>query len=138
MLAKEGKNVVVTDILMEEVGKVAHELKEYGTKTLALQADVSNAKDVELNTSASLEVTDPSFAPALRRVVSVSCVGSGLVVSLTTQRWHQFFAAGVLNHNCDGLQYLCLGVESRVLSRRVGFRDVAEARKYEPSAAGWT
>lgn len=98
----------------------------------------SNARDVELNTSASLEVTDPSFAPALRRVVSVSCVGSGLVVSLTTQRWHQFFAAGVLNHNCDGLQYLCLGVESRVLSRRVGFRDVAEARKYEPSAAGWT
>jgi 3-oxoacyl-[acyl-carrier protein] reductase len=47
MLAKEGKNVVVTDILMEEVGKVAQELKEYGTKTLALQADVSNAKDVE-------------------------------------------------------------------------------------------
>lgn len=39
----------------------------------------------------------------------------------------------------DSLEYLCLGVESRILARRTRFKDAAAAKDYrEPSAAGWT
>lgn len=46
-LAKEGCNIVVSDINQEDSEKVAKELKELGVKTLAVKCDVSSKAEVE-------------------------------------------------------------------------------------------
>lgn len=45
-LAKEGYNVVVSDINEENCQKVAEEVTEFGAKSLAVKCDVSNSTDV--------------------------------------------------------------------------------------------
>ena len=98
----------------------------------------SGVRDVAMSMSGSLGTVALSSAPAARSVVSVSCAGTGLVVNLTTRQYHQYYAAGVLNHNCDSLQYLCLGVENRMIGRQVQrLRGLVETPP-EPRAAGWT
>lgn len=46
-LAKEGADVVVTDILNEGIEELSHEISKMGRKTLALTADQSRYEDVE-------------------------------------------------------------------------------------------
>lgn len=46
-LAKEGYNIVVSDITMEDCEKVAGQIKEAETQALAVKCDVSNKKEVE-------------------------------------------------------------------------------------------
>lgn len=100
----------------------------------------SSARDVANSTSASCAVPARSSTLAVKRVVSVSSAGRGVVVSLTIPDGHQFFSGGVLSHNCDGLQYLALGVGSstlaRQLARRAGHGVVPERARITPAA--WT
>ena len=46
-MVKEGAAVVIADILPEEVARVAKELKAIGGKTLGIQTDVTQKKEVE-------------------------------------------------------------------------------------------
>lgn len=46
-LAKEGADVVVNDIRMENAQRVADELRDLGAKSLAVVADVSRSEDVQ-------------------------------------------------------------------------------------------
>jgi 3-oxoacyl-[acyl-carrier protein] reductase len=46
-LAKEGCDLVVSDINQEDCEKVAEEIKKLGVKSLAVKCDVSNKKEVE-------------------------------------------------------------------------------------------
>ncbi len=46
-LAKEGMNIVISDILHEEAVKTAAEIEKTGVRTLAIKTDVANAKDAE-------------------------------------------------------------------------------------------
>lgn len=46
-LASQGLNVVVSDVLYNELLKVAENLESMGVKSLAVKADVSNKEDVE-------------------------------------------------------------------------------------------
>ncbi len=46
-LAKEGINVVISDIMGEEAEKTAREIEKSGVRTLALKADVSSSRDAE-------------------------------------------------------------------------------------------
>ena len=48
LLAKEGcEAVAVTDIIMEDVEMTAAAIKELGTKSIALKADITNAAEVD-------------------------------------------------------------------------------------------
>jgi len=46
-LAREGANVVVSDISQEDCQKVVDEIEKLGSKGLALKCDVSSSDDVE-------------------------------------------------------------------------------------------
>lgn len=89
--------------------------------------------------SVRFEATDLTSVHAAKSVASVCSAGNGLVVSLTTQNSHQFYSGGVLNHNCDALQYLCLGTESRALA--IQLRSATAPQRppaQEPSALAWS
>ena len=46
-LAREGMNIVISDIMGEEAGKTAREIAETGVRTLAVTTDVSKSHDAE-------------------------------------------------------------------------------------------
>lgn len=46
-LAQEGCNIAICDLNKETLEKTANEIRELGVKVLALQADVTNAQDIE-------------------------------------------------------------------------------------------
>ena len=46
-LAREGVNIVISDIMGEEAGKTAREIAETGVRTLAVTTDVSKSHDAE-------------------------------------------------------------------------------------------
>jgi 3-oxoacyl-[acyl-carrier protein] reductase len=46
-LAKEGMNIVISDIMGEEAGKTAREIEQMGVRTLAVTTDVSKSRDAE-------------------------------------------------------------------------------------------
>jgi 3-oxoacyl-[acyl-carrier protein] reductase len=46
-LAKEGVNIVISDIMHEEAVKTAAEIEKSGVRVLAIKTDVSSAKDAE-------------------------------------------------------------------------------------------
>ena len=46
-LAKEGANVVISDINLKEAKQVAKEIEELGRKTLAVKTDVTSKNDVD-------------------------------------------------------------------------------------------
>lgn len=82
-----------------------------------------NVKRVELTTSnafasfaeSPLIATDTSKKPPARVRVLTSCSAeSGSVYNLSVQGQPEYFANGVLVHNCDSLLYLLLGVHKTV------------------------
>jgi len=76
------------------------------------------------------------------RVVRADVLPGGDVYNLTTERTHLYYAAGVLCHNCDALQYLCLGTDGslrgRVMNQIRRLAGAANRAGPAPSAAGWT
>jgi 3-oxoacyl-[acyl-carrier protein] reductase len=46
-LAREGMNIVISDIMGEEAGKTAHEIEKTGVRALAVTTDVSKSRDAE-------------------------------------------------------------------------------------------
>ncbi len=46
-LARDGMNIVVSDIMGEEAAKTAREIESSGVRTLAIKADVSSRRDAE-------------------------------------------------------------------------------------------
>jgi 3-oxoacyl-[acyl-carrier protein] reductase len=46
-LAREGMNIVISDIMHEEAAKTAAEIEKSGVRALAVKTDVSSAKDAE-------------------------------------------------------------------------------------------
>jgi 3-oxoacyl-[acyl-carrier protein] reductase len=46
-LAREGMNIVISDIMGEEAGKTAHEIEKTGVRALAVTTDVSKSHDAE-------------------------------------------------------------------------------------------
>jgi hypothetical protein len=115
-------------------------------RTLSGQPDILpsssplfSVKDAGRPTSVRFEATDLTSVHAAKSVVNVSSAGKGLVVSLTTQSSHQFYSGGVLNHNCDALQYLCLGTESRALAIQLRSTTIPQRPPLpEPSALAWS
>jgi 3-oxoacyl-[acyl-carrier protein] reductase len=46
-LAKDGMNIVISDIMGEEAGKTAREIEKMGVRVLAVSTDVSKSRDAE-------------------------------------------------------------------------------------------
>ena len=46
-LAKEGLNIVVSDIMHDEAKQTARELEDFGIKAIAIKTDISKVEDVE-------------------------------------------------------------------------------------------
>jgi 3-oxoacyl-[acyl-carrier protein] reductase len=46
-LAREGMNIVISDIMGEDAGKTAHEIEKTGVRALAVTTDVSKSRDAE-------------------------------------------------------------------------------------------
>jgi len=94
----------------------------------------TDARCAELPTPERSESPITCGTTAPLRVIKRSYVGSGRVYNLTTKRSHLYYAGGILVHNCDSLQYLCMNVGltsgQQVTDRRREIKSV--------SAAGWT
>lgn len=53
----------------------------------------------------------------------------GRVYNMTTERTHVYYANGVLNHNCDSLQYACLHADN---GSAFGAKHVSSRKEIKP------
>ena len=87
-LAQDGADVVVNDVNLENVNKVAEEIKLLGRKSLAIVADVSKGNEV-------YEMVDQVVAEFGKIDIMVANAGIAqvkLVVELTEEDWDRVFA----------------------------------------------
>ncbi|HLP59440.1 MAG TPA: 3-oxoacyl-[acyl-carrier-protein] reductase [Candidatus Deferrimicrobium sp.] len=88
-LAKEGLNVVVSDVLFEEAGIVATELeKNFGVKSIAVKTDVSNVEEV--NNLIKTTVTQWGSVDFL--INNAGVTRDNLTVRMSEQEWDMVLA----------------------------------------------
>jgi 3-oxoacyl-[acyl-carrier protein] reductase len=108
-LAKEGLNVVVSDVLIDDAAEVARELVEsYGVKAIALKADVSNAEDAEkLIKTAVEELGSVDFL-----INNAGVTRDNLAVRMSEKEWDM-----VLDINLKGT-FLCSQFASKEMMKK--------------------
>ena len=111
-LAKEGLNVVVSDILFDDAKKVANELKEkFGVKSIALKTDVSCAEDANV----LIKTTVDEFGSVDFLINNAGVTRDNLAVRMSEQEWDM-----VLNINLKGT-FLCSQAASiEMMKKRFG------------------
>ncbi len=90
-LVKEGANVVVADVSLEDCQKVANEVQAAGGKALAVKCDVSQKADVQ-------EMFAKAIAEFGRVDILVNNAAIGVIkpfVRLTEEDWDKVFAVNV-------------------------------------------
>ncbi len=108
-LAKEGLNVVVSDILFEEVQNVANELKEtFGVTSIAVKTDISCAKDAEK----LIKTTVDELGSVDFLINNAGVTRDNLAVRMSEQDWDM-----VLNINLKGT-FLCSQAASREMMKQ--------------------
>jgi len=111
-LAKEGANVVITDVNQEDCQKVADEIQNAGGKALATRCDISSKSEV----LAMVESTISRFG---RVDILVNNAASGVIkpfVRLTEEDWDHTFAV-----NLKGA-FLCSQAVARNMIKNGGGR----------------
>jgi len=117
-LAREGANVVVTDIDATNVAKVAEEAAVFGKETLALQVDVTKKTDVE-------QMVKGTVARFGRIDILVNNAGVGAVVPLVAadeETW-QF----VMDVNAKGTFLCSQAVARQMITQGEGGRIINNA-----------
>jgi len=111
-LAKEGLNVVVSDILFDDAKKVANELKEkFGVKSIAVKTDVSCAEDANV----LIKTTVDEFGSVDFLINNAGVTRDNLAVRMSEQEWDM-----VLNINLKGT-FLCSQAASiEMMKKRFG------------------
>jgi 3-oxoacyl-[acyl-carrier protein] reductase len=104
-LAREGANVVVSDISQEDCQRVVDEIKELGRKGLALKCDVSSSDDVE----DMVKRTVAEFGRIDILVNNAGILTFKPFLELTDEDWDK-----TLNVNLRG-QFLCARAAGRVM-----------------------
>ena len=104
-LAREGANVVVSDISQEDCQKVVDEIKKLGRKGLALKCDVSSSKDVDN----MVKRTVAEFDRVDILVNNAGILNFKPFLELTDEDWDK-----TLNVNLKG-QFLCARAAGRVM-----------------------
>lgn len=102
-LAREGANVVVSDISQKDCQKVVDEIEELGRKGLALKCDVSSSDDVEN----MVKRTVAEFGRVDILVNNAGILTSNPFLELTDEDWDK-----TLNVNLKG-QFLCARAAAR-------------------------
>jgi 3-oxoacyl-[acyl-carrier protein] reductase len=104
-MAREGANVVVSDISQEDCQKVVDEIEKLGRKGLALKCDVSSSDDVE----EMVERTVAEFGRVDILVNNAGILTFKPFLELTDEDWDK-----TLNVNLKG-QFLCARAVGRVM-----------------------
>jgi NAD(P)-dependent dehydrogenase (short-subunit alcohol dehydrogenase family) len=104
-LAREGANVVVSDISQEDCQKVVDEIKKLGRKGLALKCDVSSSDEVEN----MVKRTVAEFGRVDILVNNAGILTFKPFLELTDEDWDK-----TLNVNLKG-QFLCARAAGRVM-----------------------
>jgi len=102
-LAKEGANVVVSDISQEDCQKVVNEIKNLAGKGLALKCDVTSRDDVEV----MVKRTVAEFGRLDILVNNAGIIAFKPFLELTDEDWDS-----TINVNLKG-QFLCAQVAAR-------------------------
>ena len=106
-LAREGANVVVSDISQEDCQKVVDEIEELGRKGLALKCDVSSSDDIE----DMVKRTVAEFGRVDILVNNAGILTFKPFLELTDEDWDK-----TLNVNLRG-QFLCARAAARVMAK---------------------
>jgi 3-oxoacyl-[acyl-carrier protein] reductase len=104
-MAREGANVVVSDISREDCQKVVGEIEKLGRKGLALKCDVSDSEDVE----DMVKRTVTEFGRVDILVNNAGIMDFKPFLELTDEEWDK-----TLNVNLKG-QFLCARAVGRVM-----------------------
>jgi NAD(P)-dependent dehydrogenase (short-subunit alcohol dehydrogenase family) len=106
-LAREGANVVVSDVSQEDCQKVVDEIEKLGRKGLALKCDVSSRNDVE----DMVKRTVAEFGRVDILVNNAGILTFKPFLELTDEDWDK-----TLNVNLKG-QFLCARATARVMAK---------------------
>lgn len=108
-LAKEGLNVVVSDVMFDEAVTVAGQLKEaYGVEAFAVKTDVSNLEDV----NRLIKTTIERLGSIDYLVNNAGVTRDNLAVRMSEQEWDM-----VLDINLKGT-FLCSQAASREMMKK--------------------
>lgn len=111
-LAKEGLNIVVSDIMVDEAVNVAKELEEnFGVTAIAVKTDVSNAEDVEN----LIKTTVAQLGSVDFLVNNAGVTRDNLAVRMSEQEWDM-----VLNINLKGTFLCSQAAAKEMMKKRFG------------------
>jgi 3-oxoacyl-[acyl-carrier protein] reductase len=111
LLARNGANMVVSDINLEKVEKTAKEIELIGPKTIAIKVDVSNLKEVEQMVETILE----KFGKIDILVNNAGITRDKLILRMTEEDWD-----AVLNVNLKGTFHCTKAVVRHMAKQRSG------------------
>jgi 3-oxoacyl-[acyl-carrier protein] reductase len=111
-LAKEGLNVVVSDLLYDEAVTVANHLKEtYGVEAFAVKTDVSNLEDVERLVKTTIErLGSIDFL-----VNNAGVTRDNLAIRMSEKEWDM-----VLDINLKGTFFCSQSASKEMMKKRFG------------------
>ena len=109
--AKEGANVVVSDILFDAASDLAEKLGQNGTKTLVVKTDVSKKSDAENLTEATLK----EFGKIDILVNAAGIIKNTLLVDIEEEEWDQ-----ILNINAKGVYLVTQAVVPHMIAAKKG------------------
>ena len=109
--AREGAAVAVLDISGDRAAAVARQLRESGSRGIAVEADVSNAQDV----ARALEATSGQLGPVDVLVNAHGISPNRLLLEATEEEWDRTFAV-----NTRGTMLTCRAVGKQMIERGHG------------------
>jgi 3-oxoacyl-[acyl-carrier protein] reductase len=139
-LAREGANVMVNDIDIQTAEEVAKEIKSLGRKSLAIQVDVSDSKEV----NQMVQLTIEKFKRVDILVNNAAIIRRGSIEDLSEEDWNK-----VIDVNLKGTFNCMKAVVGIMKKQRYGkivnissiagkIGDLASALCYGASKAGMT
>jgi len=110
-MAREGANIIITDINLELASQTAVEISQLGVKTLALKMNVTSLEDVEAGAKKSLEV----FGSIDILVNNAGITKDTLFLRMKKEDWD-----AVINVNLNGAFNACKAITHLMLRQRCG------------------
>ncbi len=110
-LAQKGAHVVVSDINGQTARETATELRAFGRRALALQADVSNRAQVEKMVKATIQ----EFGTVEILINNAGIARSAMLLKLTDEDWDEVLAV-----NLKGIFHTTQTVASHMMGARYG------------------
>lgn len=111
MLAQNGLNVVVSDILIEEAEKVSKELSKLGVRSIAVKTDVSKIDDVQN----LIRTTVEEFGSVDFLINNAGVTRDNLTIRMSEQEWDM-----VLDINLKGTFLCSQAAAKEMIKKRFG------------------